>query len=284
MLSKNIVFGVFLFLFILFWFLRRRDKPDIEKHDVDFTRSYPSSNVADLRSNVLAQQLVNKGVKKYNHQNAEDVAVKKAYRLGDLVAYYDPITGNGKKGGVPKGSIGEAYINTTKMKNDETNFALVVNEICGLKKNQRVVVHLRIGDVVDKHLLTKKKNSESLKSRYVPPSVYNRIADHIKKEHPTLKEVVIVAGIHLLTSWETNHKIRLGDSWNYVNAVRKMFQNKGFHVKIEGGGDPDDDMCTMANAPVLVTSEGNFSVLAKIVAEFNGNVVIEAKSFTKTKI
>ena len=135
-----------------------------------------------------------------------------------------------------------------------------------------LVVHLRIGDVLENSKYTVKSHlfqQRKVKMRmrywpnrgrdpgYVKPMwVYQQAA---KKYKGTVKNVVLVAGGCYATNFVK--------SIDYVMAVKRFFESEGFPVRLRIGQMPDDDFVFMARAGVskgvanFVQGGGRFSEL-----------------------
>jgi GR25 family glycosyltransferase involved in LPS biosynthesis len=162
-------------------------------------------------------------------------------------------------------SLATAYMQCTTKGNDLDTLAHLVDRYnIEVKPDpDDLVVHLRIGDVLEnskftvkQHLLKQRDTKMRLtywpnkgrKPDYVKPmSVYQEAA---RKYKGKVKNIVLVAGGCYATDFEK--------SVDYVMAVKIFFESEGFRVQLRLGETPDDDFVFMARAGVSKTGVINF--------------------------
>jgi hypothetical protein len=145
---------------------------------------------------------------------------------------------------------------------NETTPELLI-EAMRIQHNQTCVVHVRIGDVLER---LSRRGGHSIKwvmqngAEYVHPvRYYKRISKQLFREG--IKRVVLVAGAHQTYGTGTN-------SVQYLNAVTAQFkQQEIFH---RYGQNPDEDFAFMTSAACFVQGKGGFSALAALVAQKRG--------------
>jgi hypothetical protein len=211
------------------------------------------------------------------------------YRLGDvyrgLLLYphhrylYIPLS-------YPLWSIARQYANTTSISHNIAVLDAIVpiNPSC-----DRLVVHLRLGDVIEKHprsvadflsgsyaideehLLTMEHDgmrvhgSDGATSEgYVKPlSYYVHVIDEYKRSDGCGAEVTIIGGTH--------RSIPMVKSLEYVSSIVSLFRQNGFVVNQRISMSPsvreaDQDFIDMVNARYFVPSGGGFSQMAAQLA------------------
>lgn len=157
----------------------------------------------------------------------------------------------------------------------------VLDDIVPREPNNEVIVHLRVGDVIDTHrrpvgtLWSEHTDSTTSKS---PDGWegYIRGRSYYQALLPAIRElgvsrVLIVAG---------SHENILGErSQEYIDIVSDFFTTNGFETSRRVTTDPDarradDDFSLMCNCRVFLRSAGGYSKLAGLVAEKRGAVVM----------
>lgn len=132
-----------------------------------------------------------------------------------------------------------------------------------------LVVHLRLGDVIDNTndevddlLHSQKKYITLYKKEYVrPSSYYKKIFKQIRG--CPISKVVLVGGF-------ANSK-----NCKYVKKIEKMFQDEGYEVNLRIGESPDKDFIYMCNSHHFVKSGGNFSNIICKIVKMNGGKCFE---------
>ena len=184
------------------------------------------------------------------------------YRLGDIIKGW--LFDNDKQylDTVPErwpNSIGDQYSRIVGYprqfkKNDMDALRHVFSNIQYEKPDsETVVVHLRVGDVVD----------HSRKNEYVRDiPYYSRIKDSFK-QHPDIKKVRIFAGAHK----DVNHRL----SSKLIHEVKNVFSD--YDTQIVLTRNPDKDFCYMCHSKYFVKSGGGFSNLIEKYVNTNNGIV-----------
>jgi len=134
-----------------------------------------------------------------------------------------------------------------------------------------VVIHLRIGDVINKAPSVHEILSHQVRTRrsisffpfrvtapfnYVPP--LKKIAKIIPRSD--IKNITLMAGSHF--------DIDMTKSSHYISAVKLFLEDKGYNVKLRLGGDPDEDFVYACMSPHFVSpSDGKYALLITKVRE-----------------
>jgi len=124
-----------------------------------------------------------------------------------------------------------------------------------------LVIHLRVGEVVDKtkytvkELLEKERPYGRAGRNYVKPlSFYEQ---HLNKIQKQVKKITLVAGgckVHDFT-----------ESKEYIQAIKNLFEKSGFDVQVRLGNHPDDDFIYMCRSKLFIPSGGCFSRLIALL-------------------
>lgn len=201
------------------------------------------------------------------------------YRLGDMINIESgPSNRYDKKKGFEfhlknyPDSIATEYMLKTKKSNDFDTLLSIVNNRKSQKfQNDTLVVHLRIGDVID----DSNKSVNELLSDYVlfnnghsyvkPKKYYTNILDSIKNY--SIKNVLFIGGFHK----KGNHE----KSMKYVDSIKSYFEENGFKCATRINQNADDDFIIMANSKYFVPSGGGFSRVIKQIVKMKGGTVIE---------
>ena len=209
-----------------------------------------------------------------------------AYRLGDIVARNDPYVCSGYYLNKHKGTIGYEYAAKT---NERNNFRVLYKisklrkkKLKTIPKNNEIIVHLRLGDVielsnlsVDEYLETNKKFDKvavgmNCLVQYIKPRKFYE--DYILKNIKKIKEidtVVFVAGDH-------QELDSLKKSKEYLEKVSEIFEHNGYKIKVRFNEyTADDDFVYCSNAKYFVPSGGRYSELISNVAKFNNGKVYD---------
>lgn len=211
------------------------------------------------------------------------------YRLGDIIEYwswpdkrrnakynYDYLDPSNVSKRYPN-SIGDLYFKRLKKKEKNVDVLYtIVDEVSKnnkkIPKNNEVVMHLRIGDVIEKC------DNDNFKYRY---SSHNHSKGFyaIKLENITKnldlfknKEVILVYGNHLTDKiTDTQRKC----SELYLQKIRELFEKNNIKYKEGRSGNPDEDFLYMCNSKIFCTSgSGGFSNLISGYVRSRGNKVI----------
>ncbi len=183
----------------------------------------------------------------------------KAYRLGDVVL----LGGKGMHGRAARfianfypGSIASEYIRRTK-DSHEINIP-VLDEICKEHSNlelnnDKVVVHLRLGDVVCK--------SQSHKNSKKKPPSTDFIVSQIKNDKVNEYDITFICGNHLKTCYIETKK--------FLSDLKQKLPNATFHYSENGtASEADADFCRMINAKTFYQGRGNYSALVRKIRNY----------------
>lgn len=194
---------------------------------------------------------------------------KYAYRLGDAIrGCYQPFyTRKYHKTYYPFSLVGKYFSRTNRFKQwhiladvVRNNFELIRHK---LPKNDTVVIHLRLGDVIEysKHSpqehLNKALRSNDVKTVYVKPLSYflKELAKYDEKN------VVFVYGSHF-------KNLDMTQSIKYVQLLSQKLSDIGYKCNVyDSDNDPDMDFLYLCFAPNLITTGGGYSKLANIIHE-----------------
>ena len=201
------------------------------------------------------------------------------YRLGDMIDVYN---GHWSRHDKEKGfdyhikhfpnSIATEYLlKTTKSRDYQTLLNIINKRQPKFYPDDTLVIHLRIGDVIDENKLDLDKIlSEYTKFgagvNYVRPiKYYTNLIDTI--HNYKIKKILLVGGFHR----KGNHD----KSLQYVNHIKKHFENNGFNCTTRINHNADEDFLIMCNSKYFVPSGGRFSNVVKQMVILKGGTVIE---------
>jgi hypothetical protein len=211
------------------------------------------------------------------------------YRLGDMLEYcnwpewrkkkkhnydfLDPVSVSKRY----PNSIGDIYFKRLKKK--EKNLDLLYKIIDekshnnkNIPKNNEVVLHLRIGDVIEKC------DNDVFKYRYSnhkhSKGFYAIKLENIKNNLNLFKnkKVILVYGNHL-TDTITNTQRKCTEL--YLQKIRELFKNNNITFQERQSGNPDEDFVYMCNSKVFCKSGGGYSNLISKYVRSRGNEVID---------
>tara|TARA_Y100000748_G_C15456584_1_gene473168 strand:- start:589 stop:1041 length:453 start_codon:yes stop_codon:yes gene_type:complete len=127
-------------------------------------------------------------------------------------------------------------------------------------QNDTIVVHLRLGDVLDLPYYREKRNIARM---YVRPITFFRNL----KLPTTVKTAFIVSNVSFRTygiPWKSKE---------YLKNVTEILQSRYLHVVNYTGATPDDDFLFMTRAFYFVKSGGGFSnLVSHMVRMYNHTV------------
>jgi len=160
-------------------------------------------------------------------------------------------------------------------------FEIVKQRIGNHSKNQGVVVHVRMGDVIDNanrpvvDMLTDQtfyypEHRHSDWNRYVMPlKHFDAIAAQLAPGEP----VTLVGSPHQPdgATWTEP----FSKSCVYTYAVAMHMQEMGHRVQMRVGQAPDDDFVFMANSKTFAPSGGLYSQLVQAMVNKNGGQVLK---------
>ena len=138
-----------------------------------------------------------------------------------------------------------------------------------LPSEDEAIVHLRCGDVIDldphsvEEMLsrnTKYKNG----IQYVYPISYylDKIPGLLAKK---IRKVTLVAGSHTKLD---NYK----KSCMYIYALKLLFEQHNFQVKLRLAKNPDEDFIFMSNSKYFIAAKGQFSHLVEIMLQLQNKI------------
>ncbi len=195
------------------------------------------------------------------------------YRLGDTVA--GVYTGISEADAVharayhmnkyPE-SLAAKYCLRTEINNDIDTLTVVVKEFikehkCTVPGDNSVVVHLRLGDVLEKSTFTVDEHTRDYLDftngvNYIKPFSYFHEA--LNTTSPT-QSVILLFGTplgNIVTGNETVTK-----SMEYVLKLQSFIETMNFTCSIHKSASPDEDFVFGVSATQLITTGGNFSRL-----------------------
>jgi len=222
------------------------------------------------------------------------------YRLADMILYREwRSKENGEKYHLEffPNSIASEYMKQTKTEeNYELLFSILkkhtkqFNEI-DLPKNNTLIIHLRLGDVIEMSKLSVKDfliDNKSIDSSLICDKNYGNVVCNINentinnsvsyvkplsyfynKIHKIngINEIVLVAGCHVLySSYEK--------SYLYIKCIQIFLEELGYNVSTRLGKNPDEDFIFMSNAKYFLPSGGGFSNIVKNMVIKNKNVIL----------
>ena len=134
-------------------------------------------------------------------------------------------------------------------------------------KNNEIVIHIRVGDVMCVQMSHTKgvSNTEMLYTKKGNVLWWNKVLNYIKKNN--IKKVYILSGTHVPNC--------LSESLDYVNDRKYFFEKNGINTELRLGHDPDNDILFCKNAKHFITTWGGYGVLlGNIVKSNGGNFVL----------
>jgi hypothetical protein len=193
------------------------------------------------------------------------------YRLGDMVRW------RGTHGGLnyhltnyPNSIASEYLKKTIKTKDFKTLFNIFKKRSLGKvgPDKNTLVIHLRIGDVIDNSKYSVDEHLEQGKFYgtriYVKPlSYYQNIIKKIQKF--PINKIILVGGYHTDSSHEKSSK--------YIERIKTFFN--GYSLETRINNLPDDDFIFMGSASYFVPSGGGFSLIISEMVKMNGGLIIE---------
>lgn len=199
------------------------------------------------------------------------------YRLGDMVKWSD--WRKEEQGGekyhfenFPNSIASEYMKKTDKQQQYDILFDIVQKRSQNtlIPDNQSLVIHLRIGDTIEntgkdlEYLLVKqiKKDNGCLT---VKPLYYFYDKIPVIRKYG-IKKIVLVGGVHV--------DVPIDNSYKYIHAIKRFFEELGFIVDVRAGNKPDDDFIFMSNSRYYLPADGGYSNLIKEMVLKKGNIVI----------
>jgi hypothetical protein len=218
------------------------------------------------------------------------------YRLGDAVCVwsssrcYNPFTQYRIWSNYPQTSIAYQYTHSTRFPQQWQilNNIVQTKNIPKCYKNIPIVIHLRLGDVIENHKRTVQDFWDgvgfTLKMQYIeqyegfirPRQFYECVHDHLSHNNKNMKHVIILTGTH--------KPIQMIKSKQYVKCVESFFKEHGYSVFVKESipcsiEDADIDFSIMCKGKVFIPSGGNFSRSAGKCVELSGGSVITPELF-----
>lgn len=164
----------------------------------------------------------------------------------------------------PNSLVAQYYAKQTKPNDIDTLEKVVKLNQHKIRRAKDVVIHLRLGDVlefskhsVDNHLeyaLVYDKNPQINEVYVKPYSYFNEKLSKMKD----VKHIDLVYGSHI--------DIDLKKSKEYIRKLTQTLHQDGYtRVSVKTSLDPDEDFMFLCTAPRLITTGGGYSKLAKLV-------------------
>ena len=200
---------------------------------------------------------------------------RKDYRLGDAVKNRALIAGTtAVMINTDCNSLAGQYLNSTPFNGDLPVLEKLVHERMAKRGltgyGDKLVVHLRLGDLVDKLCASGKQCAEGRSSkRYWGRSIVGTPEIVKVLQRTGLKEVVLIGGAH------RSKGLRKSDE--YVKTLKDELLRQGFNVEVRINGDPDDDFCIMSSSKYFMRNVGGFSTLISDMVRRQNNVVFVGK-------
>jgi hypothetical protein len=203
------------------------------------------------------------------------------YRLGDMVKgkeFRDSYDGKSFHLDQFPDSIASEYMRRTDEDNRYDILDAIVKErspnAAEIPPSNLLVIHLRIGDVIDKTPYAVKEFlsryvMHPLGTNYVKPlSYYQKVAEMMRARK--LKAVTLIGGFHAdLKSYKR--------SLHYVDEIKKFFISEGFSVATRINQPADEDFVYFCNASYFTPGGGGFSHLVQEILKLRGKEIILPK-------
>jgi len=214
--------------------------------------------------------------------------IKYDYRLGDIVrGMHLPLVKQRKChiNRLPelikrnyKNTIAYQYVVRSKSNNDIDLLHQIVNEFQLANKyvlpgNDEIVIHLRLGDVIENSKYTPAQHlAESLPSigpglpadtKYIEPLQF--FIDKIQP-YDHIDNITLVTSYHMVSDHVKSN--------DYLNAIVEYFLSRGKIVSIRDKKHPDDDFVYLCNSKLFLPTRGHFSYLAKQLVTRNRGTVL----------
>jgi len=185
------------------------------------------------------------------------------YRLGDFIKIRKSRNNVNIQDQFPN-TLAAKYLEQTS---DEYNTAVLAKVVSKypVAHSDCIVLHLRVGDVIDGERYSPEELVEKARfitrfplldrTNYVPS--WPNIRKQLDKTGEN-KNITIVAGVH----YDSNGNKK---SCKYIQLIKKHLEDEGYNVTLQLGGHPDEDFAQMCNASILITSGGGFGELSRKV-------------------
>jgi hypothetical protein len=225
----------------------------------------------------------------YNNNIIETFEIKEnAYRLGDIVRH---IAKGDHYLNLHKGTIGYEYNLLTNKKNDYTTLKKICDNRKGilkdLPKNNELIVHVRLGDVIEKSKYTVDEHlnkelisiGQTISSGRIyikSKSFFYKILNKIKNS--PIDTIVFIGGDH-------RELASLKKSNEYLEKISNIFKNEGYKVIIKfNKNTADEDFIYLSNAKYFVPTGGGFSKIIMEIVKLNNNVVYGEKYLSSDRL
>lgn len=193
------------------------------------------------------------------------------YRLGDMIRgnwYNLPGGPKAHLKKYPNSIVAEYLKSTNKHNNWKILFKILKKKKISIKpKKTDLIVHLRLGDVIEYDNSTVKQILKNGNPYIKPYSYYEDIIKKIQKYD--IKNVYLTTGFHIVPS------SGLTKSMKYINNIEKLFKKHRYTVIKRINNKPDEDFIFMSNAHYICLSKGSFSYIIKHMVEMNKKTIIE---------
>jgi hypothetical protein len=176
------------------------------------------------------------------------------YRLGDL--FYNPhlVNLNDHCKRFPYSIATEYSNNEIENKGIEKIKKVINNKL--LKKDD-LILHLRIGDIIDKYPEFHKK--QYFKDQEWWESLVKYINDN------KIKRIILMAGAHMPECLEK--------SWEYLEMKRTFFESNNIKTMYRLACSPDEDILYSCKAKYFATTGGQYGkFLSEIIKSYGGKV------------
>ena len=201
------------------------------------------------------------------------------YRLADMVLHKNhsdnKIWGFDYHKKIYPNSIATEYMRTT---DDKSDYSILLDIISKRKTTHqyedRVVIHLRLGDVINNSEYTVDQflnnptyyyHTNEMKTNYVKTiRYYQKVIDKLRKLG--INKAIFITGFHQ----GTDHT----KSLEYLSKLTLYFQSQGFQCTSRINLDPDDDFLIMCNSKYFVPSGGGFSKIITEIVKRKGGIVV----------
>jgi hypothetical protein len=146
-------------------------------------------------------------------------------------------------------------------------------------KDNELVIHLRVGDIIDKSDLSVGQILDGKKSKLSKGGHLNKTMTFSFYKDLLLKKINI-SKIILMTGSSThniegNHAGRsiaarkkqgkASKSKGYVNIIKRFFEKSGYLVETRSGFSPDEDFVFACRAKMFISSRSGFSIVIEKV-------------------
>ena len=206
------------------------------------------------------------------------------YRLGDIIRHMDNHVISDKYLDLHKNTIGYEYAKNTNKKNDYKTLKKICdkrkNDLNDLPKQNELIIHVRLGDVIEKSIYTvdeylekeRVSKGETISSNVVYIKSRKFFENYILNEINKIKDidtVIFVGGDH-------RNLDSLNKSNEYLQKVSKIFRDNGYktHIKFNEH-TADEDFVYLSNAKYYVPTGGGFSKSVMEMVKLNNNIVYD---------